>query len=71
MNITDPLLQFFTYEHLPEHLREVSKPFCRLAHQLVTDLPYNSERYMALRKLLEAKDCAVRAVLYSNQLPED
>jgi hypothetical protein len=60
----DRMLQFFTYKHLPEHLQAVSKPFCDLAHLLVLRLPMNPERTVALRKLLEAKDCAVRAVLY-------
>jgi hypothetical protein len=57
------LLQFFAYEHLPLHLRVVSKPFHELAHKLAGELPSNPESTTALRKLLEAKDCAVRAVL--------
>jgi hypothetical protein len=59
----EPLMQFFTYAHLPEHLTAVSKPFCDLAQTLVDTLPRNFERTVALRKLLEAKDCAVRAKL--------
>lgn len=61
---TDPMLQFFQYEHLPPHLKEVSAPFGNLATLIVKILPRNPERTVALRKLLEAKDCAVRAVLY-------
>lgn len=61
---TDPMLQFFKYEHLPAHLQEVSKPFSDLAHKMVKDLPRNPERTVGLRKLLEAKDCAVRATLF-------
>lgn len=57
------LMQFFTYAHLPDHLQEVSKPFGELAKQLEETLPRNPERTVALRKLLEAKDCAVRALL--------
>lgn len=57
------LLQFFTYGHLPEHLKVVSKPFCDLAHELAANLPANAESTTALRKLLEAKDCAVRAII--------
>jgi ATP-dependent Clp protease ATP-binding subunit ClpA len=60
----EPLLQFFAYEHLPEHLQEDSKPFGDLARRLVETLPRNPERTMAVRKLLEAKDCAVRAKLF-------
>lgn len=57
------LMQFFEYGHLPVKLREVSEPFCKLAEQLEATLPRNPERTTALRKLLEAKDCAVRAAL--------
>lgn len=63
---TDPpehIVQFFVYEHLPPHLQEVSRPFAVLAVQLVAELPRNPERTVALRKLLEAKDAAVRARL--------
>jgi hypothetical protein len=60
----EPLLQFFAYDHLPASLGAVSAPFCVLAHRLVEELPRNPERTVALRKLLEAKDCAVRARLY-------
>ena len=58
------LLQFFAYEHLPAHLQSISKPFGELANALVASLPRNPERTVALRKLLEAKDCAVRAQLF-------
>jgi len=57
------LLQFFAYEHLPEHLKVISKPFCDLAHQMAETLPKNPESTVALRKLLESKDCAVRSVV--------
>jgi len=60
---THPLLRFFGYAHLPPHLQTVSRPFSTLAHELATNLPHGSERDFALRKLLEAKDCAVRAML--------
>lgn len=60
----EPLLQFFTYAHLPENLATTSKSFAELAKFIVDTLPRNPERTVALRKLLEAKDCAVRAVLY-------
>jgi hypothetical protein len=61
---TDCMLQFFAYAHLPAHLQVVSKPFCDLAELMVQKLPMNTERTAGLRKLLEAKDCAVRAVLF-------
>lgn len=61
------LLQFFAYEHLPEHLQTVSKPFGDLAREMALTLPLNPESTTALRKLLEAKDCAVRAVLFKSE----
>lgn len=63
----DPILQFFSYEHLPDHLKKVSAPFGELAIQMVATLPRNPERTVALRKLLESKDAAVRATLYKDQ----
>lgn len=59
----DRMLQFFTYAHLPAHLQDVSRPFAELAIRMVDTLPSNPERSAGLRKLLEAKDCAVRALL--------
>lgn len=60
----DRMMQFFKYAHLPERLQEASKPFCLLAEKVESDYPSNPERTVALRKLLEAKDAAVRALLY-------
>lgn len=62
--MTDRMMQFFAYSHLPPHLQAVSKPFGELAEKIVAELPGNPERTVALRKLLEAKDCAVRALLF-------
>lgn len=59
----EPILQFFEFGHLPEPLREVSFHFHTLAHNMVAVLPRNPERTVMLRKLLEAKDAAVRARL--------
>lgn len=59
-----PILAFFEYDHLPAPLREVSAPFCALAYEMAqreTKAP--AEVAAGLRKLLEAKDCAVRAAL--------
>jgi hypothetical protein len=64
------LLQFFEYAHLPESLQEISKQFFELAHQLILLLPRNQERTVALRKLLESKDCAVRARIAGSQRPQ-
>jgi hypothetical protein len=71
MDPVEPILQFFAYSHLPPHLQEVSRPFCELAKSMTDatnegamNLPCNLERTVALRKLLEAKDAAVRAFLF-------
>lgn len=60
---TDYILRYFHYSHLPERLQLNSKPFCSLARHLVDGTPRCPERSVALRKLLEAKDAAVRAAL--------
>jgi hypothetical protein len=60
----EPIMQWFAYEHLPEHLQAVSKPFCELAQHVVETLPRCAERTVALRKLLEGKDAAVRASMF-------
>lgn len=62
--VQESMLQFFEYRHLPEHLQAVSQPFSDLANNIAKTLPRNLERTVALRKLLEAKDCAVRAKLF-------
>jgi hypothetical protein len=63
---TEPLLQFFEYGHLPPHLQMISAQFHSLAHWIEQELPRNPERTVALRKLLESKDCAVRANLWKD-----
>lgn len=64
MDNNEPILQFFAYEHLPMPLQAVSRQFHTTAHWICETLPRNPERTVALRKLLEAKDAAVRAALY-------
>ena len=58
-----PILKYFEFAHLPEHLQEVSRPLGELAKQLDDELPAGEEKAAGLRKLLEAKDCFVRARL--------
>ena len=60
----EPMLQFFNFAHLQPDLQSISGEFYDLACKLVSLLPRNSERTVALRKLLESKDCAVRSRLY-------
>ena len=69
MNEQEPMMQFFVYSHLPEHLQRISSPFCTMANWVVGALPRNPERTVALRKLLEAKDAAVRSTLYKEVNP--
>lgn len=57
------LLSYFKYEHLPTELRAASKPFCDLAETIAHGATSGPETTVALRKLLEAKDCYVRAHL--------
>lgn len=64
----ESLLQFFAFAHLPEPLQDMSMHFADLATWIVTHLPRNAERTVVLRKLLEAKDCAVRAKLDEDAL---
>lgn len=61
---TEALLAYFSYDHLPSWLAAISKPFCELAHTVAAH-PHleGAEVTVCLRKLLEAKDCAVRAAL--------
>lgn len=59
----DPILHFFHYAHLPPKLQETSKSFFILAKHIVDTVPHSPERTIALRKLLEGKDAAVRANL--------
>lgn len=63
MNTEERMLKWFAYEHLPAHLQIVSKPFGELARLIVETIQVGPERTVALRKLLEAKDAAVRAVV--------
>jgi hypothetical protein len=55
--------KLFAYEHLPEHLQAISKPVGELAVEMVKALPDGQELAAGLRKLMEAKDCFVRAAL--------
>jgi hypothetical protein len=61
------IMQFFEFnhlpDHLPDHLNEVSKPIGEMALHFDIHLPDSAEKTVGLRKLLEAKDCFVRAAL--------
>jgi hypothetical protein len=60
------ILEYFTYLHLPERLQFISAPVCDTAFTmagLLLDSKDPAEVTVGLRKLLEAKDCFVRAAL--------
>ena len=56
-------IKYFSYEHLPDDLKEVSKPLAELAQWLEENLIDGAEKSAGMRKLLEAKDCFVRVKL--------
>lgn len=60
---TTHLAQYFDFDHLPPHLRGVSERCASLAAAMIGGLPDGPELTAGLRKLLEAKDCFVRAAL--------
>lgn len=61
--MNNPIMKYFEYAHLPAKLQAVSAPFGDLATRMNADLPDGPEKSAGLRKLLEAKDCMVRAAL--------
>ena len=61
----NPILQFFHYEHLPSPLKEISFVFCNAARSVLERCAASAERTNTFRKLLEAKDSAVRALSVS------
>jgi len=65
----DSILQFFEYDHLPEHLQETSFNFYQLAHWMDDNLPHNSQNYQGLQDLLKAKDAAIRAKIQTPAEP--
>jgi hypothetical protein len=60
-------MQWFDYRHLKSPQREFSQQVYDLATNMVHDLPDSPELTVGLRKLLEAKDCFVRASLSANR----
>jgi len=71
--MADHIEQFFRFEHLPAEMQPVSRRFAELAEWVMKTLPRNPERTVVLRKLLEAKDAAVRAQIAVEPVvgPED
>jgi hypothetical protein len=61
--VSEHILQFFEGEHLTHWKQEISNPFNELAYKIVANIPHNPERTVALRKLLESRDAALRACM--------
>lgn len=61
--MANPIMRYFEFAHLPEHLQTISRPIGELAAFMDSALPEGAEKSAGLRKLLEAKDCLVRANL--------
>lgn len=61
------ILRGFEYDHLPSDLKALSQACANLAYVMVDELPQGAELSVGLRKLLEAKDCFVRAAVYSRR----
>lgn len=66
----NPIINFFTYEHLPAKLKGVSQVMSAVAHLMNDGLEQGAEKSAGLRKLLEAKDCFVRQALTGTKLVE-
>lgn len=67
MSASDELMKYFAFQHLSPKLQNVSRHFYTLADLVKNLLPEGPEKTVALRKLLESKDAAVRAAL---ELPD-
>lgn len=65
---TAQVVRFFAYDHLPKRLQEISQPFGDLALHMAALLD-GPEVTVGIRKLLEAKDCMVRAALPQTGYP--
>ena len=63
----NPIMKFFEYDHLPKELQAISMTICQAAHELNDKLPDSYEKLAGLRRLLEAKDCFVRAAYLKDQ----
>lgn len=61
--MNNPIMQFFEYKNLPESLQNISSVVHQIAHHMDDELPDGPEKSAGMRKLLEAKDCFVRAKL--------
>ena len=63
------MIQWFVSDHLPPDLQPISRHCGNLAKEMDGRLPEGAEKTAGLRKLLEAKDCFVRAKLEADDSP--
>jgi hypothetical protein len=68
--MTERMLKHFRFSHLLPFLQDASRPFHELAEKICEMAPASAERTVSLRKLLEAKDAGVRAVLEAKEEAE-
>lgn len=68
---TTAILRHFEFGHLPPHLAVVSRECHQLADEMAFRLPDGPELTAGLRKLLEAKDCFVRAAVEQQRATEE
>lgn len=60
---SEEISKYFSYEHLPPHLQNVSRPLCEVARQLHDLVPAGPQKDIAMQKIMEAKDAVVRQCL--------
>lgn len=63
-------IKYFRYSQLPPMLQLISRPCSELAARMESELPDGPEKSAGMRKLLEAKDCFVRAKLDTLEGPQ-
>jgi len=66
---TQQIYRWFSYDHLPLRLQWTSRSCAFLAERMIEQLPDGPELTAGLRKLLEVKDCFVRAALTEEAAP--
>lgn len=65
------VLRFFEFSHLPEPLKHIARECAVLANGMVDLIDFDPELTVGLRKLLEAKDCFVRAAVAQENRRKD
>lgn len=66
----DTMIRWFQVRGLPSDVQDVVRPWRALA-KLTAELPWCAERSVALRKLLEGRDSAIRAYISLRPAPRE